>query len=152
MDDLLADDPDDAEALDIRQQLLDSIAALGAATEGGDTAEPADPTADASPPDGMIGPSLPPHAASAAAAAASDAAAALWQHDLTLAAAPSGTASDQPAAKRQRVASAGSGNARMHPANCYADAEPDFVALAALHPALASYVHVRSDGRCAQSS
>ena len=156
MDELLADDPDDAEALEIRQQLLDSIAALGAAAAGGDTAEPADPTADALPPASMIGPLLPLHAAAAAVAAAAatagnapavPVAVVSRQHGS---AARSAAADDQPAAKRQRVASAGSGNARMHPANCYADAEPDFVALAAAHPLLASYVRIRSDGRCTQ--
>jgi hypothetical protein len=40
----------------------------------------------------------------------------------------------------------------MHPANCYAEAEPDFAALAAQHPQLAPHVRIRSNGRCMQRS
>lgn len=82
VNDLLADDADNAEALEIRQQLLHSIAVLrggaadsyaaapattAAAAEAGDDASAG---GDAGPAGGLIGPTIPPAAGMPAEAAA----------------------------------------------------------------------------------
>lgn len=163
---LLRDDADNADALQLRDELLQSMSALrdaaaarapaahGAAAPAAGT----DAAGVAVPVDALIGPALPPAAgpqeAANDASAAADAAAAAAGGEAAIAnsAAPAPDqheqSDQQPAAKRRRVMAPGSGNARMHPANCYADEEPDFAALAARHPALAQHVHIRQDGRC----
>ena len=49
--------------------------------------------------------------------------------------------------KRRPEGKASRGNARIHPSSCYAEAEPDFMALANEDPCFARHVRVGSDGR-----
>lgn len=163
---LLQDDADNADAVQLRDELLQSMsvlrnAAARASAANGAVAPLTDTcaTGNAAPVGALIGPALPPNASlhelpNSASATADTTAAADPSPQQAPAADSAATAADQhqqsdqqqPAAKRRRVTAPGSGNARMHPANCYADEEPDFAALASRHPALAQHVHIRQDG------
>lgn len=167
---LLRDDPHDAQCLAIRDELLQSISALQGVLPAGLVAHDvpasagpaatgpaagAAPHAGAAEAESFIGPAMPAHISAApdspglAGAAPASSAAAPVSATAPADSGGGGSADEQQqlAAKRRRLTAPGSGNARMHPGNCYAEEEPDFAALAARHSGLARHVRLRRDGR-----